>query len=124
MENRESERKCKVCDKLIRGRSDKIFCDMYCRAIHNNQAKGPANRFMRNINNALGKNRKILKDLLAGNGSPKKISRDKLLEAGFQFKYLTHTLTNQKRGVYYFCYEFGYRLLDNDCFLIVKKPEE
>jgi hypothetical protein len=120
----QNERKCKVCGKSVKGRSDKKFCDVYCRAVHNNELKAPDNKFIRGINTALSKNRKILQQILSGNGSVKKIPREKLLEAGFQFKYLTHTFTNQKRGVYYFCYEFGYLPLENDWFLIVKKQED
>jgi hypothetical protein len=124
MENKNTERKCKVCERVIKGRSDKKFCDGYCRAAYNNEQKSPDNNFMRNINSRLGKNRRILQQMLPENETMKKTTREKLLQAGFQFKYLTHTLVSPKRSIYYFCYEFGYRPLDNDYFLIVKRNEE
>lgn len=124
MENINTERKCKVCERIIKGRSDKKFCDTYCRAAYNNEQKGPVNNLMRKVNKALGKNRRILQSLLRENETMKKTTREKLLQSGFQFKYLTHTLNNPKRGIYYFCYEFGYRPLADDLFLIVKRNEK
>ena len=58
------EKKCILCEKNIRGRADKKFCNDYCRAAYNNELKSPANNFIRNINNALGKNRRILATFL------------------------------------------------------------
>jgi transcriptional accessory protein Tex/SPT6 len=116
--------KCLQCEKTLKGRSDKKFCDDYCRAAFNNELKSPVNNNIRNINNALGKNRRILEKLLPENEQMKKAHRDKLLEHGFQFKYGTHTYTNQKGNVYFFCYEYGYLPLENDWFLIVKRNED
>ncbi len=123
-QRQQTEKECLLCGKVIRGRSDKKFCDDYCRATHNNELKCATNNFIRNVNSALGKNRRILESFLPENENMKKTSRDKLLQLGFQFKYLTHTYTNQKRTVYYFCYDFGYLPLDNDWFLIVKRNED
>ncbi len=116
--------KCLQCEKVLKGRSDKKFCDDYCRAAYNNDLKSAANNYVRNINNALGKNRRILQTLLPETEQMKKTTRDKLLELGFQFKYGTHNYTNQKGNVYFFCYEYGYLPLENDWFLIVKRNEE
>jgi len=115
---------CLQCGRALKGRSDKKFCDDYCRAAYNNELKSAANNFVRNVNNALGKNRRILEDVLPANEPMKKINREKLLQKGFQFKYSTHTYTNQKGNIYYFCYEYGYLPLENDWFLVVKRNEE
>ena len=115
---------CIQCSKALKGRSDKKFCDDYCRATYNNDLKGAANNFIRNVNNALGKNRRILESILPETETMKKTNRDKLLQKGFQFKYITHTYTNQKGNIYYFCYEYGYLPLENDWYLIVKRDEE
>jgi hypothetical protein len=40
---------------------------------------------------------------------------------GFRFQYFTHTYTNRNGQLYYFCYEYGYLLLDKERVLIVKK---
>ena len=115
---------CITCGKTIRGRSDKKFCDDYCRNNFNNQLKADDNNFVRNINNALRKNRRILNELLAGKEDTAKTTKDKMIQQGFQFKYLTHTYTNKKGNTYFFCYEYGYLPLEHDWFLIVKRKEE
>lgn len=79
---------------------------------------------MRNINNALGKNRRILENLFEKGEEITKTNRAKLQRLGFHFKYITHTYTNKKGNVYFFCYEYGYLPLEGDWFLVVKRKEE
>lgn len=114
---------CLLCQKPLKGRSDKKFCDDYCRAAYNNELKSPVNNFIRNVNNALGKNRRILEDFL-GKEEMAKTTKEKLLQKGFLFKYITHLYNNKKGNTYYFCYELGYLPLENDWYLIVKRKEE
>lgn len=114
---------CRQCSKPLKGRSDKKFCDDYCRAAYNNELKGAANNFVRNVNNALGKNRRILEAIVPAGETMAKATREKLLQAGFQFRYLTHTYKNKKGNVYFYCYEYGYLPLENDWFLVVKRGE-
>ncbi len=114
---------CLTCSKPIKGRTDKKFCDDYCRNNYNNQLKSNTINLVRNINNALGKNRRILENLI-GDEDMIKSTKDKLLEKGFQFKYITHTYTNKKGNVYFFCYDIGYLSLENDWYLLVKRKEE
>src|SRR5258705_13675891 len=118
------DRACLLCSKTLRGRSDKKFCDDYCRAAYNNELKSASNNYIRNVNNALGKKRRILENLLPDGEQMTKTNQDKLLSLGFQFRYITHTYTNQKGNVYHFCYEYGYLSLENNWFLIVKRNEE
>jgi len=114
---------CLTCSKPIKGRTDKKFCDDYCRNNYNNQLKSSTTNLVRNINNALGKNRRILESLI-GNEEMIKTNKDKMLEKGFQFKYITHTYTNKKGNVYFFCYDTGYLPLENDWYLLVKSKGE
>lgn len=122
MENRV----CLTCGKLIRGRSDKKFCDDYCRNNFNNRLK--ANNgyspYVRSVNHALLKNRKILESILPVNEDTTKATMDKLQRLGFHFKYMTHTYTNRAGKTYFFCYDYGYMPLDKDWFLVVKKKDE
>ena len=119
-----SPKSCLSCGKLVKGRSDKKFCDDYCRAAYNNDLKSAANNLIRNVNNALGKNRRILESLLPEGEATAKANRDKLIEKGFQFKYHTHLYTTKKGQTYFYCYEFGYLPLEGNWYLIVKKEEE
>jgi predicted nucleic acid-binding Zn ribbon protein len=117
---------CLACGKPIKGRIDKKFCDDYCRNVYNNQQKAMGNHssLVRNINNALLKNRRILESLLPYTEETARANKEKLLRLGFQFKYMTHLYTTKTGKTYYYCYEYGYLPLDNDWFLIVKKREE
>lgn len=117
-------RNCIYCNRQIKGRTDKKFCDDYCRNGHNNKLKSDTCNMVRNINNALRKNRRILAGLMQTNDKTTKTNLEKLLERGFQFKYLTHTLTNSRGSVYTFCYEYGYMSLDNNTYLLVKQKDE
>ena len=115
---------CLFCEKPVKGRSDKKFCDDYCRAAYNNDLKSASNNYIRNVNNALGKNRRILESLLPEGEPTAKANQDKLLQLGFQFKYHTHQYTAKNGNNYFYCYEYGYLPLENNWFLIVKRNEE
>src|SRR5436190_8867437 len=97
---------CLSCGKTLKGRVDKKFCDDYCRNNYNNQqkAKGNHGHYVRNINNALFKNRKILETILEAGEGTAKANKEKLLRLGFQFKYLTHNFKNKDGKLYHYCY--------------------
>lgn len=115
---------CLNCKKVLKGRTDKKFCDDYCRNSFNNQLKAAKNNLVRNVNNALGKNRRILESFFKKDDEITKTTKEKLLQKGFQFKYITHIYTNKKGNIYYFCYDLGYLPLENDWYLLVKRNEE
>jgi hypothetical protein len=121
-----TERNCLICGKPLKGRVDKKFCDDYCRNNYNNQqkAKSSHSSYVRNVNNALLKNRKVLETILSDGEETAKTNKDKLLRLGFQFKYLTHNFTNKSGKTYYYCYDYGYLSLENDWYLIVKRKED
>src|SRR4051812_2416263 len=101
---------CLSCGKSLKGRIDKKFCDDYCRNNYNNQqkAKGSHSIYVRNINNTLLKNRKILEQLLPDNEDTAKATKDKLMQRGFQLKYFTHLYTTKTGKTYFYCYDYGY----------------
>ncbi len=116
------ERTCLDCNALIKGRSDKKFCDDQCRSNYNNRIKAEDNSFLKQVNQTLKKNRNILK---AKNPEGKtKVKRDVLVCKGFDFNYHTHTYATQKGSTYFFCYEYGYLVLDHDELLLVKREEK
>lgn len=115
---------CLSCEKPVKGRSDKKFCDDYCRAAFNNDLKSASNNLVRNVNNALGKNRRILESLLPQGDATAKTNHDKLIEKGFQFKYHTSIYKAKNGNTYFYCYEYGYLPLENNWYLIVKREED
>ncbi len=121
MINQQTENKnCLVCNKTIRGRVDKKFCNDYCRNGFNNQLKSGTNNLVRNTNNFLGKNRRILESILPEGETMIKIKKEKLLQEGFFFKYTTQIHRNKKGSIYYYCYDYGYLPLDSEWYLIIK----
>lgn len=112
-------RYCLDCNATLIGRSDKKFCNDACRSSYNNQQKNNEHHYLRQINAILKKNRNIMMKL---NPSGKiKISKEKLVKLGFDFKHFTHLLDTTKGDRYYFCYECGYLPLNDAEILLVKK---
>lgn len=118
-----SERSCLACGKPLRGRLDKKYCDDYCRNAYNNRQNSDQNNYIRNINNILRKNRRLLLMQIPEGESVGKCLKKKLGELGFSFRYHTHEYTNKKGDTYYFCYDYGYLQLEGDWLLIVKMKD-
>ncbi|WP_398455267.1 hypothetical protein AB3466_02245 [Sphingobacterium thalpophilum] len=114
------ERTCLECGQTVRGRSDKRFCDDSCRNAYNNKLNSDQTNLVRNVNNILRKNRRILLETLNGEGMVK-VQQEKLKRKGFDFKFHTHTYVNSKGQVYNFIYEMGYLILENNWILPVRK---
>ena len=119
-------KKCLACDKTLRGRVDKKFCDDYCRSNYNNlqKATNKPDAYVKEVNNTLLKNRKILTEVLTDKEEMTKTTSDKLTQKGFVFKYHTHTYKNKKEQTYFFCYDYGYLPLSENWFLVVRRKEE
>jgi predicted nucleic acid-binding Zn ribbon protein len=115
-------RKCTECGDEFSGRVDKRFCSDQCRNTYNNRNNADCTNHVRNINHILKKNRRILCELNPEGKA--KTHRNKLNELGFNFNYFTNILRTQKGTVYYFCYEYGYLMLENDFFFLVKLREK
>ena len=79
---------------------------------------------MRNINNLLRRNRRLLERLLDKQEITSKCHRLRLAETGFNFRYHTHQYVNKKGQIYKFCYDYGYLELESDWLLIVRYKEE
>lgn len=115
------EKKCLDCSEPIKGRADKKFCSDQCRNNYNNRLNSDANNYVRNVNNILRKNRRILSELNPDGKTT--VHRDKLSQAGFSFNYFTSHRTTKTGSIYRFCYEEGYLPLDKDFYLLVRKKE-
>ena len=115
------EKKCLECGDKITGRSDKKFCSDQCRISYNNKLNSDETNLMRNINNVLRKNRRILIEL--NTTGKTKVSREKLAEHGFDFHYFTSLYTTKEGAIYHYCYEQGYLQTDKDWYLLVVKQK-
>jgi hypothetical protein len=116
------ERECLDCGSVLRGRSDKKFCDDQCRSNFNNRMKAGIRSSMRPVNSILRKNHAILSKLCPENKT--RIKKDDLLKYGFNPDYHTHLHQTQNGNTYFFCYEYGFLFLGTNEILIVKKMEK
>ena len=110
---------CLECEEKIVGREDKKFCSDGCRNSYNNKINKDSTNFMRNVNNKLRKNYRILSALNVDGKS--KTTRTKLLSKGFDFEFFTNILNTKTGNTYYFVYDQGYLALENDYYMLVKK---
>jgi len=116
------KRICLFCTEAINGRSDKKFCSDLCRNAHNNKLNSNENNYVRNLILMLRKNRRILQHVLTTDKIT--LAKQKLLDLGFNFKYITHTQITRNGHQYNYCFEYGYMLLDSGLVLVVKKQIE
>lgn len=113
------EKICPECGENIKGRTDKKFCSDYCRNTHHNKVNKESSNLVRNINNSLRRNHRILERL---NPTGKtSVPRNKLLSRGFDFEYFTSIYTTRTGNQYYFVYDQGYLKLENDFYALVKR---
>jgi hypothetical protein len=116
------KRKCLECEETILGRADKKFCSDQCRNAHHNRENRDSVASVRNINNILRRNRRILDTL---NTKEKTVVKRKTLgEKGYDFRFLTETFTSRAGKHYIFCYDLGLMTLDDDTVMIVKRDRD
>jgi hypothetical protein len=114
---------CLACDRPIKGRIDKKFCDDSCRNNYNNRLNSDSTPVIRTINNILRRNRRILSEILRGSDKPEVVEKERLIAEGFHFEFFTELFTNDKEEVYYYCYDYGYRALEGEKYMAVKNKK-
>ena len=115
------KRTCSECGDNIVGRIDKKFCCDACRNSFNNRVNKDSKNLIRNTNNRLRKNYRILEGLNPNKKT--KTSRAKLIEKGFDFNYFTSIYKTKIGTIYYFVYDQGYLPLVNEYYALVKRVE-
>ena len=110
---------CLECGDKIIGREDKKFCSDGCRNAFNNKMNKDQNNLMRNINNKLRKNYRILCDLNPEGKT--KTTLNKMSSKGFDFELFTSILKTKTGNTYYFVYDYGYMEIENEQYVLVKK---
>lgn len=110
---------CPECGDKIIGRADKKFCSDACRNSYNNRINKDSKNLVRNVNNKLRKNYRILEEL-----NPEEKTRtlkSKLMDSGFDFNYFTSIYNTKAGTTYYFVYDQGYLPLEGDYYALVKR---
>lgn len=114
------QRKCLTCERIVKGRVDKKFCDDYCRSAFNNKKYLSDRGLIRRVNYLLMKNRRILEYFLKGTHPSATIMRKALSAKGFQFDFFTHTYHTVDGKTYFCCYDHAYSELFNEELLITR----
>ena len=78
-----ADKNCLECNKTLKGRVDKKFCSDLCRNSYNNKLNSDTNSYVRNINNILRKNRRILEETLPATEEMAKSTGKKCSKKGF-----------------------------------------
>lgn len=112
---------CKACGHQIRGRSDKKFCNDYCRNGYNNQLKAPTENNIRNINHQLLKNRRILDELLPKGENMAVVLLLELISKGFNPAYHTQFKKTTTGCPLYISYDIGYFNIEKEQCVIVRQ---
>lgn len=97
---------CPICHETFSGRADKKYCSDQCRALANNDKKIKNQHALIQTNQALRKNRTILKTLCPHGKAT--VRKEVLLAMGFQFDFFTSIFVTNTKQVYYLCYDFAY----------------
>lgn len=125
---RETRRLCgyQYCGKPFEGRSDKMFCSDQCRnRARRDQLKEErwnAPLFYSKIGEILQNNHKILKELYDEKGYSIIVTNFLLRDSGFNFEFTTRVIHTAK-GIYRFCFDYGWLELENGKILIVENKK-
>ncbi|MGB5387741.1 MAG: hypothetical protein WBN20_13235 [Eudoraea sp.] len=96
---------CLACEKELKGRSDKKFCDTQCRSIYHNTNRPTHELSIRRINSKLRRNRRLLAHFCPSGKSI--VEKEVIAKLGYRFELFTHIFPFNS-GTYFFCYEYGY----------------
>ncbi|WP_420577992.1 hypothetical protein [Ekhidna sp.] len=103
--------KCLKCGKTLVGRTDKKFCDAYCRNSYNNQHKAVEEQYIQKVNSRIRKNRRILRDLCPQGKAT--VRKEVLNQLGYDYRYFS-SIFKSKSGIYYLAYDYGFSPVIDD----------
>lgn len=115
------ENQCLECNRVLIGRVDKKFCNDFCRNGYYNRKNRVTNNYVRKINRILAKNREILAEMNPNEMT--KTTKNKMTQEGFNFNYFTNVYETKTGKNYFFCYDKGYLVLDDDKVALVNKKD-
>ncbi|WP_424964069.1 hypothetical protein [Ekhidna sp.] len=100
-----SPNKCLKCGKTLIGRTDKKFCDAYCRNSYNNQHKAVEEQYIQQVNSRIRRNRRILRDLCPEGKAT--VRKEVLDQMGYDYRYFCG-LFKTKSNLYYLIYDYAF----------------
>ncbi|MDD3685284.1 MAG: hypothetical protein PHE56_00820 [Bacteroidales bacterium] len=116
--------KCKVCNKEITGRKDKIFCSIHCKNEYHLTLGAVTRLKAYPLDRILHRNRSILLEIMGTKAAKKMILRSELVRKKFQFKYITHFNVNSSGKMYHHVYDFAWMEFSDDEILIIRQKKQ
>jgi len=108
---------CEYCATEYVGRLNSKFCCPQHKALYHAHHKRMANKPFVEIETIFRNNRNILKTLFEEKPQ-NEFDKKYLMDRGFDFKYNTHSLTNEAGVVFNFCYDIALYETENGTFKI------
>ena len=116
-EIRRKTKKCPYCNRIISGRTDKMFCDDKCRNNYYYKVNNEQKNYIRKINRVLLKNRGILRSINPSGRTS--VPKRYLDELGFDFDCFTSIHKTKKGKDYYLVYDQAFSIEDDRVGLVV-----
>ena len=99
-------KKCPYCNKIIDGRSDKVFCTDRCRNNYYYKINSVHKQYVRKVNSLLLRNRGILN--MVNPYGRTSVPKEYLERLGFDFRFFTGIHKTKKGKEYYLVYDHAY----------------
>ena len=113
---------CKLCNKALKGRSDRKYCSSHCKNQYHQQLRKTNATIVDTIDQFLHRNRAILLELLLEYNQQKMmISKTKLEKMGFRFSNFTGTHINSKGKTFHHVYDYSWMEFTSKEILVIKR---
>lgn len=112
---------CRICKKKLYGRSDKLFCSVYCKNYYHKHLRHAAKKAAIEINGYLRRNYSILLEVLGKHKTQLKVYRNVLEKKKFRFTYHTHLHINSRNKTFHYIYDLAWMQFSDDEVLIIRK---
>ncbi|MEE9349830.1 MAG: hypothetical protein V3U80_07265 [Flavobacteriaceae bacterium] len=113
-------KKCKICRKSVKGRSDKKYCSVACKSKYHKKLRNYTTSKTAKIDKILHRNYAILTEVLSTNRKQIKLNRIILEQKNFQFNYHTHQLVNSKGKTYHYLYNLAWMTFSDNQVMIIR----
>lgn len=118
MENR--TKLCMYCNDVIKGRSDKKYCNDECRNRYNlDRTRESVTEVVKEINTTLKQNRKILLKIASARKNYAIVKAIELIRRGYNFHYHTHFAPLGRKNLVC-CFDVGYAKLEKNKVIIIR----
>jgi len=112
--------KCRLCKKIFKGRSDKIFCTVKCKSTYHTLLSRATTEETIQIDKILHRNRSILLEIIGKNMVYKKVSKELLDAKNFKYSYVTSYHLNTRKKMINYVYDFSWAVF-SDHKIIIKR---